>query len=59
MREKIAPTYKLVPYKGHLIKDGGHAILTTPKKFVSGRYWVGKPATNKIITAIKRTLKRY
>ena len=48
MKERIAPTFKPVPYKGHVMKDGGHSKLTTPKKDTSGRIWASKP-TNKIM----------
>lgn len=42
MREKVTPAQKPVPYSGSMMKDGGHSTLTTPKKYVGGRYWGGK-----------------
>ena len=49
MKEKIAPTYKPVPYKGHVMKDGGHAKISTPRKLVKENIWAGRAATNKIM----------
>ena len=47
MKERIAPVSKPVSPAPSL-KDGGHSILTTPKKDTGGRVWASKPS-NKIM----------
>ena len=48
MKERVAPVSKPVPNMGNVAKDGGHSILTTPKKDTGGRVWASKPS-NKIM----------
>lgn len=48
MKERVTPAQKPVPISGG-IKDGGHSILTTPKKDTGGRYWGRKDEKGKIL----------
>lgn len=47
-QEKLTPAQKPVPGSPSL-KDGGHSILTTPKKDTGGRYWAGQEQKGKIM----------